>query len=243
MSITVSRNGEGFGSLYQCMMSGIAYCRYYNKKFIYTPVKRVDHNVSSKVFDNFTGLLALKLNKDEKRDRNMEVHEYLREVHFAVKPSVYYTKEVRDELRKMYHSTPKNEKCPFDIAIHIRRGDVIQRRQSGRFINNKDYKIIIDRLRESYPGYTIGIYSEGEPRDFKDLRESNIKLILNGDPLDTYHHLVTAKVLVTAKSSFSFSAAILSEGYVWYIPMKHKPLDEWKVLEDILSPPSGEFIV
>lgn len=232
MSITIVRNGEGFGSLYQCMMSGIAYCRYYDKKFVYTPVKLVGHDVNRRDFDNFTGLLAL-----SDRDKfKPEKHEYMREVHFAENPNKYYTPKVRKELRDLYNSTSKPDKCPFDIAIHIRRGDVVQRKQAGRFIQNKDYNIVIQRLQKEYPNYSIGIYSEGIIDDFKDIDFDKKNFILNGNPLVSFHHLVTAKVLVVAKSSFSFAAAILNEGDIWYIPAKHKPFDDWKVIDDIKSP-------
>lgn len=230
--ITIVRNGEGFGSLYQCMMSGIAYCDFYNKEFIYTRVRNVGHNVDPKEFEKMTGL-DVSLNKNFKD--KPKIYEFMKEVHFAQKPSIFYTKETRDKIRKLYYKNPKPKDCPFDIAIHIRRGDVVERKQNNRFITNDNYRKIILDLQKEYPEFTIGVYSEGKLDDFKQISDLNIKIILNGNPLHTFHQLVTAKILVTAKSSFSISAGILSKGKVYYIPAKHKPLDDWIIL-DFKSP-------
>merc|ERR1712232_1511651 len=36
----------------------------------------------------------------------------------------YYTPAVRADARRMYFSAEHPRPCPFDVAIHIRRGDV-----------------------------------------------------------------------------------------------------------------------
>jgi len=81
-----------------------------------------------------------------------------------------------------------------DIAIHIRRGDVSS---GNRYTTNEAYKQIITKLQQSYPGHPIKIFSEGHSDDFQEL---SAKLCLNMDIQTTFHSLVTAKVLVTAKS-------------------------------------------
>ena len=232
--LTIVRNGEGFGSLFQSNMSGLAYCRYYGKKFVFTPAKSVGHNVSARQFNYFTGFSS-----DIISDRRYKIikKELMHEVHFSPEPSKYYTEEVREELRKMYYKNPKPGNCPYDIAIHIRRGDVFTGKMRGRFITNKDYRSIILSMKEKYPDYSICVYSEGKIDDFSEFRDiSNINFILNGDPLVSYHHLVTAKVLVTAISSYSYTAGILSKGKIYYINFKERPLNDWTILENYKPP-------
>ena len=85
-------------------------------------------------------------------------------------------------------------------------------------------------LISKYPRYTIGIYSEAIESDFKILKLPQVTFKLNLNLINTFHELVTSKILVMSKSSFSYSAGILSNGIVYYIPFWHKPLDHWKIL-------------
>lgn len=231
-AVAIIRNGEGFGSLYQSIMSGFAFCRFSNKKFVYIPVQHVGHGVSSTHFNKFTGFKS-----DTILDKSLiKLHkrQYIAEVHKAPRPSKYYTEDVREELRKMYYTNSKPESCPYDIAIHIRRGDVTG---GGRFTENNYYKsFLIPFMKKKYPDYSICIYSEGKIEDFEDLKIlGNINFILNGNPLVSYHHLVTAKILVTAVSSYSYTAGILSKGKVYYIKFGEKPMDDWTILDDYKS--------
>jgi hypothetical protein len=82
-------------------------------------------------------------------------------------------------------------------------------------------------LQQKYPDYMITIFSEGAEDDFADMVSENVTLKLNGSVTDTFHSFVTAKVLVTAKSSLSYSAAILNENTIYYQDYWHKPLDHW----------------
>ncbi len=74
------------------------------------------------------------------------------------------------------------------------------------------------------------ISREGTQDEFCDLLGENITCKLNEDVRQTFHSLVIEKVLVMAKSSLSYSAAILNEGTVYYQDFWHKPLDGWKNL-------------
>ena len=47
---------DGFGSQYQALMSGIAYCNYKNYEYIHTPLKTVEHTKNVKSLNNFIGM-------------------------------------------------------------------------------------------------------------------------------------------------------------------------------------------
>ena len=152
---------------------------------------------------------------------------------------MYYTPEVIQTLKDYYYSTPKPAVEQNDIAIHVRRGDVNKENggqpakdkhgvEYSRFTPNEDYIRIIAVLKKEYPTYKITLHSTGNLADFSDLLSENVTCKLNEPVLITFHSFVTAKVLVTAKSSLSYSAGILNEGTVYYQDFWHKPLDGWK---------------
>ena len=75
------------------------------------------------------------------------------------------------------------------------------------------------------------IYSQGDEEDLWDaFKEDDIVLHINESVEDTFTSMVLADVLVTSRSSFSYTAALLSEGEVYYIPFWHPPLPHWKVI-------------
>lgn len=225
MLLTITGKTDGFGSQYQSIMSGIAYASYKKYKYYHTPMNKVAHSQNHQILNNFIGVHS-DINVKQSDRVNIKLP-YVKEVHGANKPSLFYTKQVNEKIRSMYYSTPKPKSCPFDIAIHIRRGDV---KNGFRFTDNQTYLKYIKMLISKYPRYTIGIYSEGTESDFKILKLPQVTFKLNLNLINTFHELVTSKILVMSKSSFSYSAGILSNGIVYYIPFWHKPLDHWKIL-------------
>ena len=88
-------------------------------------------------------------------------------------------------------------------------------------------------MKNKFPDYSICIYSEGKVRDFRKLFFENVHFSLNDNIENTFHDLVTSKVLVTAKSSFSYTAALLSTNIVYYIPFWCEPLDNWLMFDNL----------
>ena len=57
----------------------------------------------------------------------------------------------------------------------------------------------------------ICVFSEGSPADFGALAGApGVELVLGGDSLDTFHHLVTAPHLFISFSTFGLAAAVLA---------------------------------
>jgi len=146
-------------------------------------------------------------------------------------PKIYLTPRVLDKIRGYYYSTPKPTDCEYDIAIHIRRGDVGPWRNRVSYTGNRAYKKIIRLLNADFPNSSICIYSEGELSDFKSLAADNVHFCLNGDLEKTFHDMVTAKVLVASKSLLSYTAALLSVNTIYYIPFWFQPLAHWRIVE------------
>jgi len=231
---TVGINSDGFGSQYQAFMSGIAYCEYKKYTYIHTPIKILDPKRDGNVeeMNHFIGIPETPLS-EEYNNKNIITELYSKLVHESLNPSIYYTDKVVKKIRDFYYSTEKPEINKVDIAIHIRRGDVSSQTFVDHFTSNEYYKKIIEFMKTKYPNYTITIFSEGDINDFMDLKDENVFFKLNTCIKETFHSLVKAKVLIMAKSSFSYTAAILNENEIYYQDFWHKALNHWNLLTNI----------
>jgi hypothetical protein len=153
------------------------------------------------------------------------------------------------------------DKC-IHIAVHIRRGDVARGSYvitKKRFKENVYFYSVIsqieDILQKCGKEYQFHIFSEGTLKDdFPELywidksqHEVNLKIPtkiklfnksirihLDGDPREALHHLVSANVLVMAKSCYSFIAGMLNPKSIkLYTKFWFKPVyDDWIVISD-----------
>ena len=249
---TITGKTDGFGAQYLAIMSGIAICKYKNYDYLHTPIKKLEHNENVDDMNKFIGIKNIKNTDNTKNNKNNRVvlikNEICFEVMFSQNPSIYYRQDVIDVIKNFYYSNSKPIIEDIDIAIHIRRGDVYKNSKMGpllvretkgwrgnidRFIDDKFYIDIIDKLLIKYPTYIIHIYSEGKVEDFSIKEDSRIKFHLNENLVTTYHSFVRAKVLVMARSCLSYSAGILNENEVYYMDFWHKKLDHWINIKDL----------
>jgi hypothetical protein len=107
------------------------------------------------------------------------------------------------------------------IALHIRRGDVSRGTMGGstshsRWVDEGWYVEMVRNLRKlpELAGLEVRAYALGQPDDFPALQREGISLRLNGDRDLDFIELCAARVLVTAPSSFSFTAGLASRGAV-----------------------------
>ncbi len=113
-------------------------------------------------------------------------------------------------IKYYYDSTPKPKVQEYDIAIHIRRGDIPPvGRYSGHYTTNDKYLTLIKFFQKEYPGRSICIYSQGELQDFSELQLPGVSFSLDGPIIDAFHGMVRAKMLVSAISTFSYVTDLL----------------------------------
>jgi hypothetical protein len=141
--------------------------------------------------------------------------------------------------RKYYRGSAPTRNPKITVGVHLRRGDVGPAHQR-RFTSLdtvcetlRQAKSILDALGEDH---TIALFSEGEAADFREMQAMGAKLFLNADALWTMRHLIEADILIMSKSSFSYVAALISDGIKLYEPFWHSPLSGW-----IRREPGGEF--
>lgn len=231
INYTITGKVDGFGSQYQAIMSGIAFCLYKNYNYIHTPFKILSNNESAENMNKFIGIPI-----NNSKDTIHKSEKYAKNVHNSENPDMYYTKDALNIIKNYYYSVKKPNIDKIDIAIHIRRGDVTQehKKRKKRFTSNFKYKKIIRFLQKKYPEYNITIFSEGSENDFYNIKSKNVSFMLNTNIEETFHYLVTAKILVTAKSSLSYCAALLNDNLIYYLDFWHKPLNKWIKIESLI---------
>jgi hypothetical protein len=75
--------------------------------------------------------------------------------------------------------------------------------------------------------HSVSLYSQGEPGEFAEFQESGLQLFLNSDAIWTMRQLIEADILIMSRSSFSYAAALISDGLKLYEPFWHSPLPDW----------------
>lgn len=136
---------------------------------------------------------------------------------------------LREDYRRKFEAARSREQDAllynaehFNIALHIRRGDIMQqsadaglerRRQSnGYFLNALSDTLAHFAERQSKPLH-VWVFSQGTPEQFPELADvENIHWCLDMPAQQSFLHLVRADALIFSRSSFSYKPALLSRG-------------------------------
>ena len=218
--------GDGAGSVLRRSFYGYAFARARNLTFLYQPIRSPPKHDASSFPANFTGMCRP---TSEPTAENIFFAQpkdtILRDPNKEITRAASMPMPIRRELRTLYNSVPSPEKpCPYDIAIHIRMGDISMHSKGSR-INTKRYiplvpfygsllKLIL--TKKKCRSLTVGIYSEGTRSIFAaldpyllGLENERVFFELDTSPRTTFHHFVTAPALVMATSSFSQTPGLL----------------------------------
>ena len=117
----------------------------------------------------------------------------------------------------------------FNIAVHIRRPNPDDNRIMGVDTPDKYYLDNMNNLRQKYKDKKIMflIYSQGELSNFSKYIANDTILKINMNIFDTFTEMVGADALIMSRSSFSYSAAVLSDGDIYYQQFWHPPMKHW----------------
>ncbi len=257
--VTCSGKIDGAGAQIQAILSTMLFANELGVKYVHTPFKKLAHNVDNdksfeSKWESFVNLGFDELAFDQIKSNKLDVIQVLhpREIKkientlfiipgchkFADRNPNLYLK-LLTKIRYKYAESTRKPDLYFDpaktnVAIHIRRGDITGE-HSKRYTNNSFVSNIIrgisSALNDLVTEPVFHIYSQGDEKEFLDFAHNEIVFHLNESSFTTFHHMVSADVLVMAKSSFSYSAALFSKGIVIYLPFWHKPLKNWIVVK------------
>jgi hypothetical protein len=241
---------DGFGTQVCALLSALAYCKVQNLTYVHRKWEHVGHAPRgasladwSTGLEQFTGLV-----QDEVKFSDVkEPVPAAPWIGFA-DTDRYFNSEFLKLMRGRYLSAlphKNNSKTFIDtrdstrVAVHIRRGDV-RDASNKRYTNITQtlaYMSLVERDIQSIRSsrkLTFHVYSEGKPEIFAELVEAfgqqRVFLHLDDELKITFHDMVSADVLIMAKSAFSYAVALLSMGKVYYQPVRLAPLKSWHVL-------------
>lgn len=247
INFCIHNKTDGFGSQLQACFSLIAYCNYKEYNYIHKPFYAMHHNDEN--IENFPSVMNQFINLEHIFKSTNELTNYelsqlhqVKEgyfVHGSLKPEIFYNEEVLQIIRACYYSNPKPSiddiylPNTYNVAVHIRRGDVNIQKYPTRFTSNTEYINMLKNINIIDKNNVVfHIVSEGNPDDFHDIIKEfpNIQLHLGINIQKTFHLLVKADLLIMSKSSFCYCAALLNENKIngtiirnWW----HKPFRKW----------------
>jgi hypothetical protein len=234
--ITTKIYSDGFGSQYQNIISYYIYSKYNNLIFHYRPFDKMEHNYDNdKQFINKKEeLINLKDNliNYDPNNYNYNIKDGLCVYNYINKNiNEYYQSEHMEFIKDCFWRNKdkiyfKNDK--INVAVHIRRPNKDDNRIDGANTNNIYYLNIINIIRNIYKtNLLFHIYSQGNITNFDKFINNDVILHIDTDIENTFIGLVAADILVTSRSSFSYVAALLSNGIIYYNPFWHPPLNKW----------------
>ncbi len=148
--------------------------------------------------------------------------------HLQEEQNIYDQTSTADILRKKYWARRNRypivntfDSSKINIAVHIRRGDVVKWKQEqianwqARWLDNSYFINVLIKLTQVLQDKSIAIhiYSQGELTEFEEFKQfPEVIFHINEDAFQTFHGMVLADILVTSPSDFSYIAGILSQG-------------------------------
>lgn len=161
-------------------------------------------------------------------------------------PGQFFTASFRTWMRtrfldKNQHRLKHFDENNFNVALHVRRGDVLD---PMRWIEQDVYAKVARRIclewkrdkTKKKSNIEVHIFSSGKNRDgnWDALRSvsdecGEVKLHVDEYEFDTWAHFVTADVLVLSRSSFGYVPALMNEGTVHFpFGFLHLRLPHWR---------------
>ena len=136
-----------------------------------------------------------------------------------------------------YPDPPPSFASVYTVVVHIRRGDVNPCCWPRRYIPNAYYQKLIDMYVSSQKTkYQVIIFTESTQFEtMDDFVRKKYHVIVGGDLVTAWRHMMSADVFILSKSSFSFVPAILASTHknktrIVYTPFWHSPLPGWDVV-------------
>ena len=241
--ITITDRDDGFGAQLQHILFGLLYAEAHGFTYIHKPISAMEHNYSGDLgfidkIEDFLGLRDhyLSIGQVDRYDvvsfwplYNFVCLNFSRL--FSESQALFSYKQIfwKNKLR-VYHSGSTKKY----IAVHIRRPNQCDTRIDGADTPDSYYLGKIDAIRKLYGGATeFHIYSQGPAELFQEFCHKDIVLHLDTDLCSTFLGLVSADILVTSRSALSYSAAMLTDGIVYFIGLGplNPGCDRWILCE------------
>lgn len=239
--ITNPLQTDGFGSQFQNLIAAVIYAELNKKQFVYSPFQSMEHNYThdpeflarKERFINF--ITHFRLNEPRLKAQSNIPYKTFFDANIAACAQSNALQKIRRIFKENKNLTNFFQNINCNVAIHIRRPNPHDSRIDGADTPDKVFLTIINSLRKSYSAHKplFHLFSQGKLENFRKYQAIDTVLHLNESIEDTFLGMVAADVLIVGASSFSYTAGLLSEGAVYYIPFWHAPLPHWKSIKTL----------
>lgn len=252
--ITTYPRCDGFGAQFLNILVDIIYTKMQtNNTYIFPDIKSFEHN-----YDNDPLFREKLINYMNLKQHFPNTDNVINVPHYETYPGITYSycdhnlnnilnSSEFKELRNMFF---ENKQTPFDtnffnMAVHVRRNNQHDSRVEGSDTPDNYYLNLMQHFRCNYKGtkpIKFHIYSQSPSSNFAMHRpSSNFDMYLSNDTelhidefvLDTFNGLVFADGLITSRSAFSYAAALLNGGTIYYKRCWHAPAENWIIGDDV----------
>ena len=163
-----------------------------------------------------------------------------------IKEYYWQNKNRNDERMRLFRIKNTSAVYTHHLALHMRRPNCDDTRPNGGEEYTNEYYIqSLLKIRGTYLKYDanhsiqIHVYSQGNPVNFKNICEhpiigKDVMLHLDDNTQDTFIGMTIADILVTSASSYSYIAAFLCDGDIYYTDFWHKPCSWWNKLDKLV---------
>jgi len=227
---------DGFGAQFQTFIYAILYAESEGNVYVHTNIKNMEHNYDNRenFIEQVESLMNIKNNYMNVNDvsllhvKKLNIHDLIHI--FDNNLDHYLNDEPIKKLKNIFWENKdrnvfKNNK--LNIAVHIRRPNVYDNRIEGANTSDNYYLNVINHIRNTKENILFHIYSQGNIKNFECYKNDDTIFHIDEELSDTYIGLVAADILVMSASSFSYSAALLSDGGIYYLPFWHSPSKKW----------------
>jgi len=235
--VTQAWQSDGFGSQFQNIISSAIFAMFENETFCVTTIGNMEHNYNED--ENFHRDIEKLMNQrmlasNQTVKRYSEKKEWLDHQLSGGNASLIH--EGIQIIRRQFFQN-KQDSTQRDVAVHIRRRNSVDKDSIHR-LEDIDFRFqttdssvcsVMRTILELSPTSEFHVYSQGNRSDFPLYdNDPRIELHLN-EPLNTtFLEMVSARVLVTATSSLSYTAGLLSNATVWApVPFWHTYPTSW----------------
>jgi len=240
--VCVEEQTDGYGSQFQNYISAMVYAELNKCEYVHFPIHQMEHN-----YDNEPGFVQ-RINEHMNIDKKYRLITDIKEGEIRHKPKGTFKQYFDQNFEKCYNSKTMEEirvkymenKPPTEtilekdvvhISVHIRRPNSHDCRGSPSY--DKQYIELIKKLNAKCLSQKIKhhfhIMSQGTPEGFKHFTDlcENMTLHLNEAPEVALHRMVISNVLMTNASSYSYVAALLSRGLIYFKTFWHTGSKNW----------------
>ena len=252
---------DGFGAQFQRYIWTCVFVEDDNNVFVYRPITAMAHNYNNdpRFLERMENLMNMKSNfinldkiTQQMPDVNVQTaHFYDLYKHVERNIDGAARSATMQKIKRFFWANKQRQSIfgndatidahglpYFHISMHIRRPNVDDNKTTGTDIKDEYYVKTMNMVKAKYDNGTrhviVHIYSQGKPESYEIYNPTgseDIKLHLNESVEDTFLGMAGADALITSGSSFSYIAAFMSDGDIYYTKFWHPPCSWWTILD------------